>query len=116
MPKIQKSSNAMREGERITDRYHLANMSKWASFCVERMTYREIAAMAGKSSGWWSLVVDKEWGKIKPTPAEYRAIKLVHDAVVKFGGDTTGRRELAHRILGDLGELQRDIAELMKRA
>jgi hypothetical protein len=35
---------------------------------------------------------------------------------VKFGGDTTGRRELAYRILGDLGELQRDIAELMRKA
>lgn len=116
MPKSQKASNTLHEGERITDRYRLANMSKWGAFCAERMTYREIAAMAGKSAGWWSLVVDKEWGKIKPTPTEYRAIKLVHDAVVKFGGDTTGRRELAFRILGDLGELQRDVAELMKKA
>lgn len=116
MSKRQTASNALREGERITDRYHLANMAKWAVFCSEHMTFREIAGMAGKSSGWWSLVADKEWCKIKPTPMEYRAIKLLHDAVVKFGGDTTGRRELAYRILGDLGELQRDIAELMRKA
>ena len=112
----KKPSNALREGDRIVDRYHLANMSKWATYCSERMTYREMAEMAGKSAGWWKYVVDKQWHKIKPTPVEYRAIKLLHDATVKFNGDTKGRRELAYRILGDLGNLQRDIAELMKRA
>lgn len=111
----QKSANALREGERITDRYRLANMTKWATFCAERMTYREIEKMAGKSAPWWHLVVDKKWKKIKPTPAEYRAIKLVYDAVVKFGGDTSGRRDLAYKILSDLGTLQRDIAELMRK-
>jgi hypothetical protein len=40
----------------------------------------------------------------------------LRDAVMKFGGDTSGRRELAYKILGDLGELQRDIAELMRKA
>lgn len=72
--------------------------------------------MAGKSSGWWELVAQKQWKRIKPTLAEYRAIKLVRDAMLKFGGDTSGRRELAYRILGDLGNLQRDIAELMRKA
>lgn len=116
MSNHQRASNELREGQRITNRYHLANLAKWAGFCSERMTYREIANMAGKSSGWWALVVDREWSKIKPTPTEYRAIKILHDAVAKFGGDTTGRRELAYRILRDLGMLQRDIAELMRKA
>ena len=112
----QKASNELAEGKRITGRYHLANMARWAAFCSERMTYREVAAMAGKSPGWWKLAEQKQWTRIKPTPTEYRAIKLLHDAVAKFGGDTSGRRELAYRILGDLGNLQRDIAELMKKA
>lgn len=112
----QKPSNALCEGERITDRYHLANMAKWVVYCSERMTWREIAGMAGKSAGWWKLASDRQWARIKPTPMEYRAVKLLYDAVRKFGGDTSGRRELAYRILGDLGNLQHDIAELMRKA
>jgi hypothetical protein len=112
----QKLSNTLREGERIVDRYHLANLARWAAFCAERMTYREIANMAGKSAGWWKLASDRQWQRIKPTLTEYRAIKLLHDVVAKFGGDTSGRRELAYRILGDLGNLQRHIAELMRKA
>lgn len=110
------SSNALREGERITNRYYLLNMARWTLTCANGMTYREIASMAGKSSGWWELVAQKQWKRIKPTPTEYRAIKLARDAMLKFGGDTTGRRELAYRILGDLGNLQRDIAEMMRKA
>ena len=112
----QKPSNALCEGGRITDGYHLSSMAKWATFCAAQMTWREIASMAGKSPGWWKLASQRKWSRIKPTPMEYRAIKLLHDAMRKFGGDTSGRRELAYRILGDLGELQRDIAELMKKA
>lgn len=112
----QKPSNVLHEGERITNRYYLANMTKWVCFCLGQMTYRDIAAMAGKSGGWWKLVATKQWTRIKPTPMEYRAIKLLYDSLRKFGGDTSGRRELARRILGHMGDLQRDIAELMRKA
>jgi len=112
----QKPSNALCEGRRITDGYHLSSIAKWTSYCAERMTWREIATMCGKSAGWWKLASQRQWSRIKPTPTEYRAIKLLYDAVRKFGGDTSGRRELAYRILGDLGDLQRDIAELMRKA
>jgi hypothetical protein len=80
------------------------------------MTYREIAEMAGKSAAWWKLAEQKQWTRIKPTPMEYRAIKLLHDAVKKFGNDMSGKRELVLKILADMGELQSDIAELMKKA
>ena len=109
-------ANALVEGQRITGRYHLANITKWVLSCSGKMSYREIAEMAGKSKGWWELAAQKQWKRIKPTPTEYRSIKLVYDAMQKFGGDTSGRRELAYRILGDLGNLQRDISEMMRRA
>jgi len=115
-PTRKKASNALAEGQRITSHYHLANISKWVSACARAMTYREIAEMCGKSKAWWELASQRQWTRIKPTPTEYRSIKLLHDAVRKFGGDTSGRRELAYRILGDLGNLQRDIAEMMRRA
>lgn len=113
------TANALREGQRIANRYHLANMAKWTHAVAERIggdKYLAIARMCGKSKGWWALIDAKRFDKIKPTPTEYRAIKLLYDAVLKFGGDTSGRRELAYKILGDLGELQRDIAEMMRRA
>jgi len=119
MPSRKKRSNELREGERITGKWHLANMAKWTNEVAARVTgdkYAVIARMCGKSKAWWALVASKQFGKIKPTPTEYRAIGLLHNAVIKFGGDTSGRRELAYKILGDLGELQRDIAELMRKA
>jgi hypothetical protein len=116
MSSRKRIANTFREGRRITDGYHLSSMARWAAFCAQHVTYREIARMCGKSCGWWALVVDRQWSRIKPTPVEWRAIKLLRDALIKFGGDTSGRRELAYRILGDLGELQRDIAELMRKA
>jgi len=92
-------------------------MAKWALECVNGgMSYQEIADAAGKSKGWWEWVVQKSMGRIKPTPTEYRAIKLVRDVMKKFGGDTTARRELAYRILGDLEICKRDVAEIMRRA
>lgn len=115
----KKSSNELREGERIADRFHLANMAKWTHAVAERIggdKYQAISKMCGKSKAWWSHVDNKRFDRIKPTPTEYRAIKLLYDAVLKFGGDTSGRRELAYRILGDMGELQRDVAELMRKA
>lgn len=112
----KKPSDKLHEGERITSQYYLKNMVKWATVCTKAMTFREIAEMAGKSSAWWEHVIQKNWSRIKPTPTEYRAIKILHDAVIKFGGDTTGRRELAFAILSDMGSLQRDIAALMKKA
>lgn len=115
-PTRKKPANALCEGQRITSRYHLVNISKWVLACAVNMSYREIAEMAGKSKAWWELAAQKQWKRIKPTPTEYRAIKLVYDAMRKFGGDTSGRRELAYRILGDLGNLQRDISEMMRRA
>ena len=115
-PTRKNPSNALCEGERITSRYHLGNITKWVMACAGKMSYREIAEMAGKSKGWWEFAAQRKWMRIKPTPTEYRAIKLVYDAMRKFGGDTSGRRELAYRILGDLGNLQRDIAEMMRRA
>lgn len=119
MPSRKKVSNELREGERITDRYHLANMAKWTGKVAERIggdKYQAMARMCGKSKAWWAHVANKRFNKIKPTPMEYRAIKLLYDAVMKFGGDTSGRRELAYKILGDLGELQHDISELMRKA
>jgi hypothetical protein len=115
-PIRKKPSNALVEGQRITSHYHLVLMSKWVLACAVKMSYREIAEMAGKSKAWWELAGQKQWKRIKPTPTEYMAIKLVYDAMRKFGGDTRGRRELVYRILVDLGNLQRDIAEMMRRA
>lgn len=115
-PTRKKSPNALVEGERIQSRYHLSNMSRWVAACSASITYREISEMCGKSKAWWELAAQRQWERIKPTPTEYRAIKLLYDAVRKFGGDTSGRRELAYRILGDLGNLQRDIAEMMRKA
>lgn len=115
----KKSSNELREGERITDRYHLANMAKWTNDVLARITgdkFLAISKMCGKSKAWWAHVANKRFSKIKPTPTQYRQIKLMYDVVMKFGGDTSGRRELAYKILGDLGELQRDISELMRKA
>ncbi len=112
-------SNELYEGERIESAYRLANMAKWTAFCAEHLNgdrYAQIAGMCGKSKGWWAFVAKRQWNKIKPTPTEYRAIELLYKALTKFGGDTRGRRDLALRILADMGALQNDIAALMRAA
>jgi len=112
-------SNELHEGERIEGAYRLANMAKWTVFCAEQLTgdrYAQIASMCGKSKGWWAFVAKRKWSKVRPTPMEYRAIELLYKALTKFGGDTRGRRDLALRILADMGALQNDIAALMRAA
>lgn len=112
-------SNELHEGERIEGAYRLANMARWTVFCAEHLTgdrYAQIASMCGKSKGWWAFVARRQWNKVRPTPTEYRAIELLHKAICKFNGDTRGRRDLAFKILADMGTLQNDIAALMRSA
>lgn len=115
----KKSSNKLHEGERIESTYRLTNMAKWTAFCAEHLTgdrYAQIARMCGKSKGWWAWIAKRQWNKVRPTPTEYRAIELLYKALTKFGGDTRGRRDLALKILVDMGTLQNDIAALMRTA
>src|SRR3989304_1036087 len=86
----KKLSNEFHEGQRIESTYYLSNMARWAIFCADHMTgdrYGEIAKMCGKSK-----------------------------ALIQFGVDTRGRRDLALQILKDMAALQNDIAALMKAA